>query len=41
MVSFVANELYKRHKDLLETVNPSPIKELKHPFKRMSYIDAL
>lgn len=42
MVAFVANNLFKRHKDLLDIVNPdSQIKDLKTPFKRMTYVDAL
>lgn len=41
MVCFVANNLYERHKDLVDQVNPNPIKQLKQPFKRMTYLEAL
>lgn len=41
MVCFVANGLYSRHHDLLETVTDHPIRDLKAPFKRMTYTDAL
>lgn len=41
MVVFVANQLYKRHKDLLLSVTKEPISNLKSPFKRMTYQDAI
>ncbi|CAL6050203.1 Asparaginyl-tRNA_synthetase [Hexamita inflata] len=41
MVSFVANNLYERHQDLLKQVTETPIKNLKTPFKRMTYLEAL
>lgn len=41
MVSFVVNELNNRFGDLLKTVNENPVKNLKTPFKRMTYVDAI
>ena len=41
MVAFVTNELYARHADLLKLVTDKPITNIKTPFKRMTYLEAL